>query len=202
VRAAFPGAQVSQVEPGWEQRWREFHRPARIGPLWIGPPWQAAPAGAIAVTIDPGRAFGTGAHATTRLCLELLLGAPRGSVLDVGCGSGVLAIAAARLGFAPVTAVDSDELAVAAARANATANGVSVDVRLLDALTGPLPDADVALINIELAPVRALGPKLTVAHAVTAGYLAGDELELPGYEPLRRLERDGWAADLFARRGS
>jgi ribosomal protein L11 methyltransferase len=202
VRAAFPGAHVSEVEPGWEDRWREFHRPARIGPLWIGPPWELAPADAIAVTIDPGRAFGTGAHATTRLCLELLLAAPRGSVLDVGCGSGVLAIAAARLGFSPVTAVDSDELAVAATRANAKANGVSIDVRLLDALARPLPESDLALINIELAPVRALGPKLTAAHAITAGYLAGDNLELPGYEPLRRVERDGWAADLFARRGS
>ncbi len=200
VCAAFPRARVSEVEPGWEDRWREFHRPARIGPLWIGPPWEIAPADAIAVTIDPGRAFGTGAHATTRLCLELLLAAPRGSVLDVGCGSGVLAIAAARLGFGPVTAVDSDELAVAAARANATANGVSIEVRRLDALARPLPESDLALINIELAPVRALGSKLTAAHVITAGYLAADNLELPGYESLRRLERDGWAADLFARR--
>ena len=191
---------MSEVEPGWEDRWREFHRPARIGPLWIGPPWEIAPADAIAVTIDPGRAFGTGAHATTRLCLELLLAAPRGSVLDVGCGSGVLAIAAARLGFGSVTAVDSDELAVAAARANATANGVSIEVRRLDALARPLPESDLALINIELAPVRALGSKLTAAHVITAGYLAADNLELPGYESLRRLERDGWAADLFARR--
>jgi ribosomal protein L11 methyltransferase len=114
----------------------------------------------------------------------------------------VLAIAAARLGFGPVTAVDRDELAVAAARANATANGVSVDVRLLDALAERLPESDLALINIELAPVRALAPKLTAAHAITAGYLSADSLELPGYEPLRRLERDGWAADLFARRHS
>ena len=86
-----------------------------MGPLWIGPPWESAPADALAVVIDPGRAFGTGAHATTRLCLELLLDAPRGSVLDVGCGSGVLAIAAARLGFGPVAAVDVDEIAVDAA---------------------------------------------------------------------------------------
>ena len=202
VRSAFPEARISEVEAGWEDRWREFHEPARVGPLWIGPPWETAPADALAVTIDPGRAFGTGAHPTTRLCLELLLDAPPGSVLDVGCGSGVLAIAAARLGFAPVTALDSDELAVDAARENAAANGVSIDVRLHDALEDALPDADLVLINIELAAVRALGPKLAAVHVITAGYLAADKLELPGYEPLRRLECDGWAADLFGRRGS
>src|SRR5206468_8894660 len=97
VLAAFPEARIVEVEAGWEDRWREFHRPVRVGPLWIGPPWESAPADANAVVIDPGRAFGTGAHPTTRLCLELLLEAPRGRVLDVGCGSGVLAISAARL---------------------------------------------------------------------------------------------------------
>ena len=87
VLAAYPDALVTAVDDGWEDRWREFHQPARIGPLWIGPPWETQPTDAIAVVIDPGRAFGTGAHASTRLCLELLLGEARGSLLDVGCGS-------------------------------------------------------------------------------------------------------------------
>src|SRR5207237_4668829 len=102
---------ATDVEAGWEERWREFHRPVRIGRLWIGPPWEAPPGDALAVIIEPARAFGTGAHPTTRLCLELLvelrseLGAAT-AVLDIGCGSGVLSIAAAKLGFAPVRAVD------------------------------------------------------------------------------------------------
>ena len=105
--AAFPHADRTEVEAGWEDRWREFHRPVRVGPLWIGPPWETAPGDALAVVIDPGRAFGTGAHPTTRLCLELLLDLPRTSLLDVGCGSGVLSIAAARLGFGPSSASTS-----------------------------------------------------------------------------------------------
>ncbi len=91
---AFGGAAGTDVEAGWEDRWRDFHRPVRVGPLWVGPPWEEARDGALAVVIDPGRAFGTGSHPTTRLCLELLLGLDaHGSLLDVGCGSGVVAIA-------------------------------------------------------------------------------------------------------------
>jgi len=200
VLAAFPEARVREVEAGWEERWRAFHRPVRVGPLWVGPPWERAPRGAVAVVVDPGRAFGTGAHATTRLCLELLLGLPRGSVLDVGCGSGVLAIAAARLGHAPVVALDHDRAAVAAARANAAANGAPVDVRRADALAEPLPPADLALANIALESVLALAPRLDVARLVTAGYLASDEPAPAGFRRLERREREGWAADLFERR--
>jgi len=200
VRAAFPEARIDEVEAGWEERWREFHRPVRIGTLWIGPPWERAPEGVLAVVIDPGRAFGTGAHATTRLCVELLLDAPRGSVVDVGCGSGVLAIAAARLGFAPVTAVDSDELAVAAARANAAANGVSIDVRAFDALAQGLPAADLVLANLTLAGVEALPPLVASEHLVTSGYLTRDAAALAGWVSVDRRELDGWAADRFVRR--
>ena len=90
---------AADVEDGWEDRWRKFHRPVRVGRLWVGPPWETPPADALAVVIDPGRAFGTGAHPTTQLCLELLQELEPGSLLDVGCGSGVLSVArrAARL---------------------------------------------------------------------------------------------------------
>jgi ribosomal protein L11 methyltransferase len=201
VCAAFPEAQTAVVEPGWEDRWREFHRPVTVGPLWIGPPWASAPADALAVVIDPGRAFGTGGHATTRLCLELLLDAPRGSVLDVGCGSGVLAIAAARLGFGPVAAVDVDENAVEAARANAAANGVAIELRCTDALRRSLPAADLVVANLTLEGVEALGARVRAANFIASGYLAGDAPLVEGRTSVSRRELDGWAADLFARQG-
>ncbi len=191
---------MTEVEPGWEDRWREFHRPVLIGPLWIGPPWETAPPDTLSVVIDPGRAFGTGAHPTTRLCLEFLLELPRTSVLDVGCGSGVLAIAAARLRFPSVSAVDCDPVAVAAAKANAAANGVSIAAQLLDALVGTLPSATIAVANIALGAVEALAPRLDVDSLVTSGYLASDVPELVGFRHTVRRELDGWAADLHLRR--
>jgi ribosomal protein L11 methyltransferase len=199
VAAAFPAARITAVEPGWEERWRAFHRPVRIGELWIGPPWEAAPSGSLPVVIDPARAFGTGAHPTTRLCLELLLEQRPGSVIDVGCGSGVLAIAAAKLGHAPVVAVDLEGAAVDAARANAAANGVSIDIHQADALADPLHGADLGVANISVAAVAALAGRLPVGRLLTSGYLAGDE---PLHGSFRRTERRllaGWAADLFER---
>lgn len=198
--AAFPAARTREVEAGWEDRWRAFHRPLRVGALWVGPPWEPAPADAVAVVVDPGRAFGTGAHPTTRLCLELLLAEEDGSVLDVGCGSGVLAIAAAKLGHAPVLAVDVDPSAVAAAGANAARNGVIVDTRRVDALRAPLPAAKLALANIALDVVEALGGGLDVTRLVTSGYLSTDVPSVSGYDHIERRELDGWAADVHERR--
>jgi ribosomal protein L11 methyltransferase len=200
VLATFPGARRDEVEAGWEERWREFHRPVEIGPLWIGPPWEAAPPDRLAVVIDPGRAFGTGAHPTTRLCVELLLDLPRGSLLDVGCGSGILSIVAARLGFGPVAAVDVEDAATEATRSNAAANGVDVVAVTTDALTEPLPAADTVVANIALDAVVALGERLVASCLVTSGYLARDEPAIPGYAPRHRRELDGWAAHLFERR--
>jgi ribosomal protein L11 methyltransferase len=199
VLEAFPGAHVVQVEPGWEERWRAFHRGARIGPLWVGPPWESPPPGSLPVTIDPGRAFGTGAHPSTRLCLELLTGLRPASLLDVGCGSGVLAIAAARLGFAPVVAVDAAAEAVAATCANAAANGVRVDVHRLDALADGLPPAELVVANIALDVVEALASHLDAPLLVTSGYLSRDEPRLQGYRLRARLERNGWAGSLHER---
>ncbi len=171
----------------------------RIGPLWVGPPWETPPADALAVVIDPGRAFGTGAHATTRLCLELLLGEEPGSLLDVGCGSGVLAVAAARLGFAPVVAVDIDPVAVEAAQENAARNGVAVEARVLDALADPLPEASLAVANITLRPVEAVGSRLRSQRLITSGYLAAEEPELRGWRRVERRKLGEWAADLYER---
>ena len=156
VRAEFEGVEASDVEEGWEDRWKAFHRGVRVGALWVGPPWEEPPAGATAVVIDPGRAFGTGAHPTTRLCLELLQRVPPSSLLDAGCGSGVLAIAAAKLGFSPVLALDDDPAAIEATIRNAEANDVEIEARLADVLADPRPSAETAVANVSLEVVRAL----------------------------------------------
>lgn len=195
--AAFGGARSVEVEEGWEERWRAFHRPVRVGPLWIGPPWETAPADALAVTIDPGRAFGTGAHATSRLCVEFLAETAPGSLLDVGCGSGVLSIAAAKLGYGPVHAFDSDPQAVEAATRNARANGVAIEVSLADALHETLPPAEVGVANITIAAVSTLAGRLRCGCLITSGYLLTECPELPGYEWVERRDAEGWAADLY-----
>jgi ribosomal protein L11 methyltransferase len=197
IRAAFVHVSSAPVVPGWEDRWRAFHRPVRVGGLWIGPPWEFSPAEEPAVVVDPGRAFGTGGHATTRACIELLARLERGSVLDAGCGSGVIAVAAARLGFAPVYAVDADPAAVDAARETVHGNGVGVDVRQADVLRDELPQVDLVVANIELGVVEALLARRPSARAITSGYLASDDPYVPGWERLSRLALDGWAADLF-----
>jgi ribosomal protein L11 methyltransferase len=122
---------------------------ARVGAsLFVRPPWEATSnrPGALEVVIDPAQAFGTGAHATTRLCLQLLLELAaegvRGGVLDVGAGSGVLAIAAAKLGYGPVLALDNDRASVAAIADNAARNGVQIEARRFDLRRDPLPEVD------------------------------------------------------------
>ena len=197
--AAFGEVRAEDVPADWEERWRDFHRPVRVGALWIGPPWEDAPEGAEAIVVDPGRAFGTGGHATTRLCLELLSELERGSLLDIGCGSGVLAIAAAKLGFAPVYALDHDPAALEATERNARANGVELELSLADAFADPLQATDVALANIASETVAALGPLLASKAAVTSGYLEQDEPALAGFRREERRTAGGWAADLFRR---
>ena len=196
VWQAFGGAAASDVDEGWEERWRQFHRPQRVGSLWIGPPWEQPHEDAIAVVIDPGRAFGTGGHPTTRLCLQLLEREERGSVLDVGCGSGVLAIAAAKLGFAPVLGIDFDPQAVEATERNAAANDVVVEVAIGDLHDAPLPETRLALANIAADAVVELGRRLRARRAITSGYLVSDEPALSGYRVERRVQLEGWAADL------
>jgi len=187
----FDVIEADDVRGGWEDAWREFHHGVSIGRLWVGPPWEAAPTGAIAVVVDPGRAFGTGAHPTTRLCLELLQEVEPTSLVDVGSGSGVLSIAAAKLGFAPVSAIDPDEVAVETTRANAAANGVDIET------VAEIPRAELAVMNIALEVVEGLLPKLPVERAITSGYLDRDEPRVAGWQRAGRRVRDGWAADLL-----
>jgi ribosomal protein L11 methyltransferase len=178
VEAAAGGALVrvttTEVADDWAERWRDFHRPLVLGDaLCVRPPWEPAIEGvAVDVVIDPGQAFGTGAHATTALCLELLLDAvPRaGSCVDLGCGSGVLAIVAARLGFAPVIALDHDPAAVTATRENAARNDVMLEVRRFDLRDEQVPDADLVVANVLARPLlqwagsqRRLAPRLILS---------------------------------------
>jgi ribosomal protein L11 methyltransferase len=197
IEEAFPGATAERVEPGWEDRWREFHHAVRVGGLWVGPPWEEPAAGEPAVVIDPGRAFGTGAHPTTRASLELLARRPPSSLLDAGCGSGVVAIAAAQLGFGPVVAVDADPVAVEVTSENAVRNGVALETRQLDVLADELPRAELVVANIELRVVESLLGRCKAAHAITSGYLAGEAPAAPGWIPLEAVEVEGWAAHLF-----
>jgi ribosomal protein L11 methyltransferase len=198
VRGIFADAGSAPVEPGWEDRWRAFHRPVHAGGLWIGPPWERPPEGEPPVVVDPGRAFGTGGHATTRVCIELLARATRGSLLDAGCGSGVLAVAGARLGFEPVYAYDCDPAAVEAASRTVAQNAVDVEVGQADVLEGVLPPVDLVVANIELAVVEALLARRPGAAAITSGYLAHEAPVADGWRRVDRLELDGWAADVLA----
>jgi len=151
---------TSEIADDWSSRWRSFHQPIEIaGRLYVRPPWHPPPRnGALLdIVIDPGQAFGTGSHATTRLCLEYLAalagaGEARGALLDLGTGSGVLAIAAAKLGFSPVSGVDHEIESVAAARENAAVNGVAVECSRLDLLRDELPVAPTMTANL-LAPL-------------------------------------------------
>lgn len=200
VAAALPGATASPVAEGWEDGWRAFHRPVVAGGLWVGPPWDEPPDPSYAVVIDPGRAFGTGAHPTTRLSIELLgRTSTRGSLLDVGCGSGAVAIAAVRLGFAPVHAVDVDPVAIEVTRANARANDVEVEAAVADALADALPWVDLAVANVLLRPVESILARLEAREVITSGYLAGERPSHAGWRYLETLELDGWAADRFVR---
>jgi ribosomal protein L11 methyltransferase len=149
--------------------------------------------------IDPGRAFGTGSHPTTRLCLGFLTDPEPSSLLDAGCGSGVLSIAAAKLGFEPIVAIDVDPAAVEAARRNALANGVEVDVRQGDALEENLPGTELVLANMSLAAVEAVASRMVARRLVTAGYFHSRMPNVSGFIHRERRIDGGWAADLFER---
>jgi ribosomal protein L11 methyltransferase len=194
----FGSARGDDVEAGWEDRWRIFHQPVRVGRLWIGPPWEQAPDDALVVVIDPGRAFGTGAHPTTQLCLQFLQELEPGSLLDVGSGSGVLSIAGALLGFHPVVGVDIEAPSIEATRENARSNGVEVDARLVRT-DDPLPGAETAVANISIASVEGLAGRLDVRLLVTSGYFISEQPVLAGFRHAGRRTMNEWASDLYER---
>ena len=197
MRAAFADVVVESVAGGWEDRWKEFHRPVRRRRALDRPAVGVDPPGRAAVVVDPGRAFGTGAHPTTRACIELLARLERGRLLDAGCGSGVVAVAAARLGFGPSSRSTLDDVAVevAAGRLGGTASTSRSDA---DVLVDELAEADVVVANIELGRRRALLERAG-ALAVTSGYLASETPAAgwPGWSARARAgRRTSWAADV------
>lgn len=166
-----------QSEPLEEQNWVQLTQsqfdPIRVsGRLWIVPSWHESPdPAAINLILDPGMAFGTGSHPTTRLCLEWLEREvqPGESLLDYGCGSGILAIAGARLGAARVAGVDIDPQAVQAARDNAERNGVTA--LFADSAEPVAGEYDLVVANILSNPLRVLAPAIC-AHVRSGGRLA------------------------------
>ncbi len=219
LRASAGGALVevvtSEVADDWSRRWREFHKPVVIADrLTVRPPWEPLAGTPIDLVIDPGQAFGTGAHATTRLCLELLLELerPGGPFVDVGCGSGVLAIAAVRLGYEPVLALDNDPASVRATIDNAVANGVELQARRHDLRVDPVPAADTVAANLLGPLLRAWAARLAgpgggavPGRLIASGLLtheAGGVAEAFGAVGLRedvRRTRGDWAALLLGR---
>jgi ribosomal protein L11 methyltransferase len=193
-----------EVSDDWrERRLAEYSSDAIGERIVVRPPWAPAPAaGMIDVVLAESSAFGSGMHPTTRACLELLLEIePAGSFADLGCGSGVLAIAAGRLGWAPLVAVDIQPLSVQTARENAARNGTEAEIDVADLLRVPAPLADGFAANLPaavhariVAGWGAAAPEVGLlsgfgvgeADAVIGGYVRC------GLRERRRLERDGW----------
>ncbi len=218
---------TSETADDWQERWRWFHRPILVEPptqardsrstgltpaLYVRPPWEDSGAGegVAEIVIDPGQAFGTGAHATTRLCLELVLemaslGLASGPLVDVGTGSGVLAIAAARLGFEPVLALDHEAQSVEAARVNAAVNEVDIAVERFDLRSERLPSlaGAVMLANLLLPLLLELSRTMTEPprQLVASGLLREQADEVAEafasrfqMRERRRLHSGEWAA--------
>jgi ribosomal protein L11 methyltransferase len=204
---------ATEVPDDWADRWQDFHKPLLIGGrLWLRPSWEGPREGAIDLVVDPGRAFGTGAHPTTRLCLELLLeleaaGEASGPLVDLGTGSGVLAIAAAKLGWAPVRGFDHEPASIEAAGANAGANGVEAAFEEAN-LRESLPElAPVTVANMTAPVLREVAAQECAAPPGTlilSGLLPTELDEIAAaFAPWGLAERDrrldgDWAALLLA----
>ena len=199
---------IEVPEEDWSTAWRAHHQKVRAGPRsWIVPPWEEAPAGVV-VRIDPGMAFGTGSHPTTSLCLErcdeLLASAPGADVLDVGTGSGVIALLAKKLGAGRVVGTENDTVALDAARAGAALNGVEgVEWVLAEDPAGVKGAFGIVIANILLNTLEDLAQAISSKVApggtlVLSGLLAaqGDDAAKAyaahGFREVARKERDGW----------
>ena len=219
----------TEIPDDWADRWRDFHEAISIagGRLVVRPSWETHHAAepdssgrepgevaGIDVVIDPGQAFGTGAHATTRLCLEFLLeladaGEASGPLCDLGTGSGVLAIAAAKLGWSPVSGYDSEVASVQAAAANAAANEVELAVERRNLREQPAPGVPTLVANLTAPLVEAVAERLESPPAtlICSGLLAAESgrvtaaIEHTGMAVVSRRCLGEWAG-LLARRAA
>lgn len=209
---------TSEVADDWQERWRDFHHALKVEPasgsgprsFFLRPSWESVdvPEGAVEVVLDPGQAFGTGSHPTTRLCVAHLLDLePGGEFVDIGCGSGVLAIAAGKLGWGPLRGYDFDPLAVTATIENAESNGVSMVVEELDvrAEAGGLPPlAPTVFANIMRPQLLDVARQLPADHGIRDIVLSGlldeeaDEIAgayaASGLGEVARISEGGWTA--------
>jgi len=209
---AFEARRVEEAD--WVRITQAQFQPVRVSPrVWVVPSWHAAPdPAAINIRLDPGLAFGTGTHPTTRLCLNWLDEHLRGGehVLDYGCGSGILAIAAMKLGAGSAMGVDIDLRAVEVSRENAERNSVAAAFHNSD--SAPSLEADVLLANILANPLRVLAPALASAvrpggRIVLSGILAGQAEEVAAiyrdwFDMDEALEEEGWVCLSGTRRAS
>ncbi|MCB0863086.1 MAG: 50S ribosomal protein L11 methyltransferase [Solirubrobacterales bacterium] len=212
--------EATEVADDWADRWRTFHRPLLVGDpecgpaVWIRPPWEPERTDLAEVVVDPGQAFGTGAHPTTRLCIDSLIsivrqGGPFGPLSDLGCGSGVLAIAAGKLGWAPLAGCDNEVAAVEAARENAIVNGVKASFERID-LKARLPElAPTTVANLTAPLLEAVASRLLPENLpgtlICSGLLTTEyDRVVAAFRPHGLLETDrramgDWGSLVFAR---
>jgi ribosomal protein L11 methyltransferase len=203
-----------RIPDDWADRWRDFHEPTLLaeGRVVIRPAWHPSPNHeALDVVVDPGQAFGTGAHPTTRMCVELLVrladeGRAEGALVDLGTGSAVLAIVAAKLGWTPVRGVDHELPAIEAAGENAVANGVQIAFERLNLRAEPAPAAPTVVANLTAPVLRDVAANLAEApeRLILSGLLTEEaqavagEFEIHGLSVAERLDSGDWSALLLA----
>jgi len=218
VQAAAGGGLVdvttTSVPDDWADRWADFHKPIEIGGrIGVRPSWWEAKKGLIDVVVDPGRAFGTGGHPTTRLSLAQMLtleeaGEASGALADWGTGSGVLAIAAGKLGWDPIIACDREPASLEAAAANAEVNGVELTLERVDVREASPPVAPTVVANLTAPLLRECAAHLAAAAQhpsalVCSGMLAAETEAVAeafgaaGLAPVDRRVEGDWAALLL-----
>jgi ribosomal protein L11 methyltransferase len=190
--AAVAGGRIAvsstEIPDDWADRWRDFHKPLLVADrLWLRPSWEPPREGTVDVVVDPGQAFGTGAHPTTRLCLEFLCeieaaGEAGGELVDLGTGSGVLAIAAAKLGWSPIRAYDHEPAAIESAEANATANEVKLHLERMN-LREQLPELAPTVVANMTAPILDAVASQLEPMGGRRGRLAGQQRGGSGESP-------------------